>query len=75
MRSGDPQPQHHFVSARRRSSTPSKGRLEYLALGGVINYDLADYNARIRLKANTTVVSENGVVAKLFVVTFAKKLF
>jgi hypothetical protein len=54
---------------------PDGRRLEYLALGGVINYDLAEYNALIRFKANTTVVSENGVVAKLFVITFAKKLF
>jgi hypothetical protein len=54
---------------------PDGNRLEYMALGGVINYDIAEYNAAIRFKADTTVFSENGVVAKLFVITFAKKLF
>jgi hypothetical protein len=54
---------------------PDGRRLEYMALGGVINYDMAEDNASVRFKANTTIVSENGVVAKLFVVTFAKKLF
>jgi hypothetical protein len=54
---------------------PDGRRLEYMALGGVINYDMAEYNASIRFKANTTVLSENGVVAKLLVVTFAKKFF
>jgi hypothetical protein len=54
---------------------PDGHRLEYMALGGVINYDLAEYDAAIRFKANTTLFSENGVVAKLFVISFAKKLF
>jgi hypothetical protein len=54
---------------------PDGNRLEYMALGGVINYDIAEYNAVIRFKANTTVFSQNGVVAKLFVISFAKKLF
>jgi hypothetical protein len=54
---------------------PDGRRLEYMALGGVVNYDMAEYNAAIKFKANTTVFSQNGVVAKLFVVSFAKKLF
>jgi hypothetical protein len=54
---------------------PDGRRLEYMAVGGVINYDMAEYNAAIRFKANTTVFSQNGVVAKLFVLSFAKKLF
>ena len=54
---------------------PDGHRLEYMALGGVINYDLAEYNASIRFKANTTLFSENGVAAKLFIISFAKKLF
>lgn len=54
---------------------PDGRRLEYMALGGVINYDMAEYNSIIRFKANTTVFSQNGVVAKLFVISFAKKLF
>jgi hypothetical protein len=53
---------------------PDGRRLEYMAVGGVINYDIAEYNALIRFKANTTVFSQNGVVAKLFVLTLAKKL-
>jgi hypothetical protein len=54
---------------------PDGRRLEYMAVGGVINYDMAEYNSAIRFKANTTVFSQNGVVAKLFVISFAKKLF
>ena len=54
---------------------PDGHRLEYMALGGVINYDLAEYDAAIRFKANTTLFSENGVAAKLFIISFAKKLF
>jgi hypothetical protein len=36
---------------------------------------MAEENAFIRIKANTTVFSQNGVVAKLFVISFGKKLF
>jgi hypothetical protein len=54
---------------------PDGKRLEYMALGAVVNYDMAEYNAAIRFKANTTVFSENGVVANLFVISFAKKLY
>ena len=53
---------------------PDGKRLEYMALGAVVNYDMAEYDAAIRFKANTTVFSENGVVANLFVISFAKKL-
>jgi hypothetical protein len=54
---------------------PDGRRLEYMAVGGVVNYDMAEYNAAIKFKANATVFSQNGVVAKLFVVSFAKKFF
>jgi hypothetical protein len=54
---------------------PDGRRLEYLGLGGIVNYDMAEYNAAIRFKANTAVLSENGVVAKFFLISFAKKLF
>ncbi len=54
---------------------PEGRRLEYMAVGGVVNYDMAEYNAAIKFKANATVFSQNGVVAKLFVVSFAKKFF
>ena len=36
----------------------------FAAVGGVVNYDMAEYNAAIKFKANTTVFSQNGVVAK-----------
>jgi hypothetical protein len=54
---------------------PDGRRLEYMAVGGVVNYDMAEYNAAIKFKANATVFSQNGVVAKLFVISFAKKFF
>ena len=54
---------------------PDGRRLEYLAIGGVIDYEMAEYNAAIKFKANTTVFSQNGVVAKVFTLSFAKKLF
>ena len=54
---------------------PDGRRLEYMALGGVINYDMAEHDAAIRFKANTTLFSENGVVAKLFIISFAKKFY
>jgi hypothetical protein len=54
---------------------PDGRRLEYMALGAVVNYDMAEYNAIIKVKANETVLAQNGVLAKLIVVTFAKKLF
>ena len=52
---------------------PDGKRLEYMALGAVVNYDMAEYDAAIRFKANTTVFSENGVVAKLFVLSFSAR--
>jgi hypothetical protein len=36
---------------------------------------MAEYNAAIKLKANETVIAQNGVVAKLIVISFAKKLY
>lgn len=54
---------------------PDGRRLEYMALGGVLNYDIAEESAAVRFKANTTLFSENGVVAKLFVISFVKKFY
>jgi hypothetical protein len=54
---------------------PDGRRLEYMALGAVANYDIAEYNAAIKVKANETVLAQNGVVAKLIVISFAKKFF
>jgi hypothetical protein len=67
-------PDGHASPRRRRRSA---GRPAARIHGGrrVVNYDMAEENAFIRFKANTTVFSQNGVVAKLFVVSFGKKLF
>jgi len=55
---------------------PDGRRFEYLDLGGVLNYDMAEYNASIRLKVVTTVISQNAPVAPLIVIiSFAKKLY
>jgi hypothetical protein len=53
---------------------PDGRRFEYLALGAVINYDMAEYAAAIRVKVLTTVVAQNSGVSNVFVVGFAKKL-
>jgi hypothetical protein len=53
---------------------PDGRRFEYLALGGVINYDLAEYGAAIRLKVLTTLVAQNSGVSNVVVIGFAKKL-
>jgi hypothetical protein len=42
---------------------PDGRRLVYMALGAVVNYDMAEYNAAIKLKANETVIAQNRVVA------------
>jgi hypothetical protein len=54
---------------------PDGRRFEYLALGGVVNYDLAEYGAAIRLKVLTTVVAQNSGVSNVIVLGFAKKLY
>ena len=46
-----------------------------VAVGGVIDYEMAEYNAAIKFKANATVFSQNAVVAKVFTLSFAKKFF
>jgi len=53
---------------------PDGRRFEYLALGGVLNYDLAEYSAAIRLKVLTTVIAQNSGVSNVVVIGFAKKL-
>jgi len=45
-----------------------------MALGGVLNYDLAEYSAAIRLKVLTTVIAQNSGVSNVVVIGFAKKL-
>ena len=54
---------------------PDGRKLEYLAVGGVVNYDLAEIGAAIKIKALTTVSAENSGVSKVLVIGFAKKLY
>jgi hypothetical protein len=54
---------------------PDGRRLEYLALGGVLNYDMPEYAAAIRVKALSTVLGRNTGISQVFAIGFAKKLF
>lgn len=54
---------------------PDGRRLEYLAVGGVFNYDIAEIGAAVKVKALTTVQAENSGVSKVLVISFAKKLY
>jgi len=54
---------------------PDGHRLKYMMLGGVLNYDMPEYGAVIRVKALTGVFSRNAVVSKAIVIGFAKKLY
>jgi hypothetical protein len=54
---------------------PDGREIELLNLGGVVNYDLPELGAAIRVKALTTVVARNAVVSQSVVVGFVKKLY
>jgi hypothetical protein len=55
---------------------PPDGRqLEYMALGGVLNYDMPEYAAAIRVKAMSTVLGRNTGISQVIAIGFAKKLF
>jgi hypothetical protein len=54
---------------------PDGRRLEYLAVGGVVNYDIAEMGAAIKAKVLTTVLAQNSGVSKVFVIGIAKKLY
>lgn len=54
---------------------PDGRRLEYLAVGAVLDYDFADIGAALKFKALTTVVAENCGVSRVLVISFAKKLY
>jgi hypothetical protein len=54
---------------------PDGRRVEILNLGGVVNYDIPELGAVVRLKALTTVVARNAVVSKSLVVSFVKKMY
>jgi hypothetical protein len=54
---------------------PDGRRLEYLAVGGVANYDIPEIGAAIKAKAVTTVLARNSGVSKVLVIGIAKKLY
>jgi len=53
---------------------PDGRRIEFLDLGGIINCDLAEIGAVVRVKALTPVLAHNAGVSKTFVISLAKKL-
>jgi hypothetical protein len=53
---------------------PDGRRIKYLNLGGVLNYDMPEHGAAIRIKPLVTVYSRNAVVQKGIAVGFVKKL-
>jgi hypothetical protein len=55
--------------------SPDGRRIKYLNVGGILNYDIIEWGAAVRIKALTTIVSENAVVSKTLVIGFAKKLY
>jgi hypothetical protein len=54
---------------------PDGWRLEYMAPGGELNYDMPEYAAAIRVKVLSTVLGRNTGISQVFAVGFAKKLF
>lgn len=54
---------------------PDGRRLEYMALGGVLNYDMPEFGAAIRVKAMSTVLGRNTGISQVIAIGFAKKLF
>lgn len=68
----------HQLADDRRSGIivpPDGRRLEYLALGAVLNYDIAGIGAAIKIKALTTVIAKNCGVSKAIAIGIAKKLY
>ncbi len=57
------------------SVAPDGRRLKTMSLGGVINYDLPEINASLKLKARTSVFAYNAGMVSSVIVSFAKKLF
>lgn len=57
------------------ATVPPDGRqVRYMTLGGVLNYDMPEYGAVLRVKALTTIIARNVVESQTVVVGFAKKL-
>jgi hypothetical protein len=54
---------------------PDGRRLEYLALGGVANYDIAEWGAAIRVKVLTTLLVKNAGASNVIAIGFAKKFY
>lgn len=54
---------------------PDGRRLEYMALGGVLNYDMPEQAAAIRAKVLSTVLGRNTGISQVIAVGFAKKLY
>jgi hypothetical protein len=54
---------------------PDGRRIKYLNLGGVLNYDMSENGAMIRIKPLVTVYSRNAVVQKGIAIDFVKKLY
>ena len=54
---------------------PDGRRIKYLNLGAVLNYDMPEYGAVIRIKPLVTVYSRNAVVQKGIAIGFIKKLY
>ncbi len=54
---------------------PDGRRVELLELGGVLNYDMPEFGATLRVKALTAVYARNVIVSKSIAVGIAKKLY
>jgi hypothetical protein len=54
---------------------PDGRRLEYMALGGVLNYDMPEIAAAVPVKVLSTVLGRNIGISQVIAVSFAKKLF
>ena len=54
---------------------PDGRRADILSLGGIVNCDLAEIGAAIRVKYLATVTSRNNIMGQGVVVTFGKKLY
>ena len=54
---------------------PDGRQMKYLNIGGVLNYDITEWGGALRIKALTTVVSQNTVASKALIIGFAKKLY
>jgi hypothetical protein len=54
---------------------PDGRRFEYMALGGVLNYDMPEYGAAMRVKVLSTVFGRNTGISQAIAFGFAKKLY